>query len=169
MEFRTLRPDELRKWFDFLCCDIFPDDPREAVESMWRGCDESACEGVFIAVLPSGRVVGSVMAACRTMPVRDVPVTTGIISGAGVSPEFRGQHISAQLFALCDAFLLSRGAKIAHLYSKPDTLAYYTKLGYGHLPQRADEDFFRMYRVLMPVSIGSVSIPDTPALIDSLS
>lgn len=169
MEFRTLRPDELRKWFDFLCRDIFPDDPREAVESMWRGCDDSACEGVFIAILPDGRIVGSVMAGYRPLSVCGEPVMTGIISGVGVSPEFRGQHISARLFALCDAFLLSRGAKIAHLYSKPDTLAYYAKLGYAHLPQRDDEDFFRMYRVLTPFSIGSASIPKTQALIDILS
>ena len=168
MELRNLRPDELGKWFDFLCRDIFPDDPSEAVESMWNNNDERAFEGVFIAVLPDGRIVGSVMAGCRCMPVGTLPVCTGIISGVGVAPDFRGQGISTQLFALCDAYLLRRGAKIAHLYSKPNTLAYYAKQSYLPLPQRPSEDFYRMYRVLSPFFLGDTPIPDTRSLIGFL-
>ena len=169
MIFRSLQPDELCKWFDFLCRDIFPGDPREAVESMWNSNNEQAFEGVFVAVQPGGNIIGSVMAGCRPMPVCGEPVITGIISGVGVAPKFRRQGISAQLFALCDAYLLRRGAKIAHLYSKPDTLSYYTKRGYLHLPRRPGEDFFRMYRVLSPFCLGHISIPDTSTLIDILS
>ena len=33
---RNLRPDELNNWLDFLCREIFPNDPRDAVESLWR-------------------------------------------------------------------------------------------------------------------------------------
>ena len=165
IEFRNLRPDELTRWFDFLCRDIFPHDPREAVESMWNGNDEHAFEGVFIAVQPDGHIIGSVMAGCRNMSVLGTPIRTGIISGVGVAAEFRGQGISAQLFALCNAYMLSRDAKIAHLYSKPDTLAYYTKQGYLSLPRQPGEDFFRMYRVLSPFTLGDTPIADTSSLI----
>lgn len=168
MEFRTLRPDELSQWFDFLCRDIFPNDPREAVESMWHNNDEQAFEGVFIAVQPDDRIVGSVMAGCRNLPICGLPVRSGIISGVGIAPDFRHRGISRQLFALCDAYLLRRNAKIAHLYSKPDTLAYYVHLGYLHLPQQPGEDFYRMYRVLSPFSLGDVRIPDTRTLIDHM-
>ena len=34
---RNLLPWELEKWFDFLCRDIFPDDPRHVIEDMWYG------------------------------------------------------------------------------------------------------------------------------------
>lgn len=166
--FRTLRPDEVGKWLDFMCNEIFPDDPREAVESMWTDDPIKDVTGIFVAVDDHDDIIASVKSACKGIIIRGVPIKTAIISGVGTRRDHRGQGLNARLFDVCCREMLARGARISHLYSNPDTLEFYLRMGYAALPQRPGEDFFRMYRLLAPFTLGDSDIPTTQNLLDLL-
>jgi predicted N-acetyltransferase YhbS len=168
IEIRTLKPDELTAWFDFLSREIFPGDPRDVIEGMWYNDAEKDFGGIFIAADPEGRIVGSVKAECCMLPVLGQPVRGGIVSGVGTKAGYRGQGISRRLFAACHSRLLEKDAVIAHLYSKPDTLDFYLRLGYRNLPQREGEPFFRMYCVLKPFAVGGTPVPDSDSLAERM-
>ena len=122
--YRSLRLDEVGKWLAFLCDDVFPGDPRSAVEDIWLRDPEKAPSGVFVALDGRGRVLSAVMGGCRYLPLGGESVYTGIVSGVGTRRDMRGQGLATRLFALCRAHLLQKGAALAHLYSRPDTLAF---------------------------------------------
>ena len=161
LTFRPMRADELTKWLDFLCTEIFPNDPRDAVESLWHSDAVQDPAGVLLALNADGNIIASVKAGCRALSVCGCDVMTGIISGVGVRRDFRTQGITSRLFALCDEYMRSKRAKLAHLFSKPDTLEFYLHNGYMALPQRPGEDFYRMYRVLMPFYLRTTTISET--------
>lgn len=166
---RNLRPDELNNWLDFLCREIFPNDPRDAVESLWRDDSQKDFGGIFVAVNPNGAIVGSAKAGCRMLPLAGESVPAGIISGVGIRKEFRRQGLATQLMTTLHDSLRRRKMAVAHLYSKPDTFAFYQNLGYRALPQQPDEDFFRMYRVLIPFTLNNMPVKSTEQLISRLS
>ena len=165
---RTLRADEVPLWLDFMCHEIFPDDPREAVESMWTEDPIKDVTGIFIAESTDGRIIASVKAACRDLSFGGTAVRTAIISGVGVRNDFRGQGVIRRLFAACDAEMIARGAQIAHLYSNPDTREFYLHMGYLHPARRPGEDYYRMFRLLAPVSVNGTEIRSTLDLLSLL-
>lgn len=165
IELRTLRPDELQQWLDFLCRDVFPQDPREAVESLWHTDGRKDFSGVFVAVDGTGNIVGSVKAECRDISICGEMTPAAIISGVGTRRDMRGRGIAMRLFDMCRAYMLENGARVAHLYSRPDTLDFYRRMGFGALPQRAGEDFYRMYMLISPFAPGGVLVADTQTLI----
>ncbi len=165
VEERCLRPDELGKWLDFLSEEVFPGDPRSAVEDIWLRDPEKDFGGVFIAVDGQGRILSSVMAGCMEISLCGGRVYAGVVSGVGTRREMRGRGLASRLFALSHARLLQKGARLAHLYSKADTLSFYRRLGYLERPRRPGEDFFRMYRVLAPMPVGGAWAEDTRALL----
>lgn len=168
IEMRTLRPDELQKWLDFMSREIFPDDPREAVESMWHDDPVKDFTGIFVAVDAQENIVGSAKAACRDMLIGGQPVSTGIISGVGVRQDFRHQGVSRQLFAMCRHAMLERDVKLLHLYSNPDTLNFYRHMGYLSTPQQPGESFHRMYLLIAPFTIADACVSTTQQLINIL-
>ena len=165
---RPLRADELDAWFTFIRTEIFPDDPIENLESMRRNLSEDDIAGIFVAIDPQGDIVASVQSACRDH-VGGLPCRMGIISGVGTRRDCRGQGLCRKLFALSDAYLLARNAPIAHLYSEPDTLALYQRLGFFALPRRLGEDFFRMYRIIRPFPLNDTLIASAAQLIPMLA
>lgn len=169
IKIRTLRPDEISKWLDFMCNEVFPDDPREAVESMWHDDPAKDFSGIFIAVDDHDNIVASVKAACKNVTICGMSVRAGIISGVGTRRNYRGQGLITQLFDICRQSMIERGVRIFHLYSNPDTLTFYLHNGYLALPQRPGETFHRMYQVISPFSIGKTEISDTASLIALLT
>ena len=161
---RTLEPDELTAWLDFLCRDVFPNDPRETVEGIWYDDPGKDFGGVFVAAEPDGSIVGSVRAECRMLGVAGQAVYGGIVSGAGVKAAYRGRGIARRLFDACHRRLYDQGAAVSHLYSKPDTLEFYLHLGYRSLPRVGGESFYRMVRLIRPFSIGDTPVSDSDAL-----
>ena len=164
--FRNLSPEEIPDWLAFLSNEIFAGDPPEAVSAIWENNRERSTNGIFIAADRNGSIAGSVCAECRTLLFRGFPILTGIISGVGVKKEFRGAGISRTLFDMCHEYLNSRGVSAAYLYSKPDTLEYYRRLGYADCRMRQGEDFYRMLRLIRPFRVGSTRIGCTEELID---
>ena len=65
IEIRTLKPDELTAWFDFLSREIFPGDPRDVIEGMWYNDAEKDFGGIFIAADPEGRMREYLERLCR--------------------------------------------------------------------------------------------------------
>ena len=163
---RNLAEDELSKWLDFLCDEIFPGDPRENVEGIWYDDAEKDLRGVFVSVNPDNSIVASVKVCCTMMTVKDQKVLAGIISGVGTKKEYRGCGITGQLWAACNKYMEDREVNIAHLYSKPDTLDYYLHLGFRCSDKHPDESFYRMYRVIQPFELGNIHISTTEEFID---
>lgn len=160
--------EEIDNWLNFMCTEIFPDDPREAVESMWTNDSEKDVHGIIIAKNEEGQIIGSVKAECLTMPLCGQPVLTGIISGVGICPAYRGRGLSKTLFEACYAYLKTRDMKMTHLYSKPDTLNFYLNSGYRFTKKQPEEDFYRMYYVLSSFRLGEKQITTADELVNEI-
>lgn len=165
---RSLEIHELDKWFDFLSREIFPGDARSIIEGMWYDDAEKDIRGICIATDADGNIIGSAKAGCRPLLVQQQLVCTAILSGVGTKREYRGQGISRRLLEMCHDYARGKGAVLAHLYSKPDTFEFYRYLGYRNTPRRADESFYRMYRVLQPFPFQTHMIADTDEWIDRI-
>ena len=165
---RNLAPDELSAWLSFLRDEIFPEDPYEDVLSIWESDREKDTNGIFVATDPEGRIVSSVKAECGTLFFHDVPVFPGIISGVGTKKEYRNQGLGKRLFQSCHAYLKTRGAGIAYLYSEPDTVSFYRRLEYLDCSKRPEESFYRMFRVIQPFAPGKRRIACAKDFLDFL-
>ena len=166
---RPMRADELPDWLDFLCEEIFPHDPREAVESLWHNDPYRNPADVLIAVNDDGLILASVKSTCRLMNLCGQPVMTAIISGVGVRSPHRGQGLIRRLLEQCDRASIARGAVAAHLYSNADTLDFYLHMGYQAVLQRPGEDFHRMFQLLKPFDLCTRRVETTEQLIRSIN
>ena len=165
---RTLSRQELTSWLAFLCRDVFPDDPPEVVRGIWENDPAKDFGGVIVAAEPDGSIVGSFKAECCTLNLAGHSVRGGIVSGVGVKESRRGQGISRRLFDAGHRYLTEKGALVSHLYSNPDTLDFYLRLGCRTLPRKTGESFYRMYRLIRPFSVGENLIADSESLADFL-
>ena len=161
--YRTIRMAEVPKWLDFLCNEIFPDDPRDVIENIWHKSTQDP-SGVFLALDAEENIIGSLKVDLRWQDICGYTKTVGIISGVGVHHAWRRRGIGSRLFAMCHEYLLDNDVAIAHLYSKPEQYRFFLNMDYSSLNQRPDEDFFRMYRVLKPFYLCTLTIRETGQL-----
>ena len=96
-------------------------------------------------------------------------IFTGIITGVGTKKEYRKHGISRILFKKCFEYLKERGVKIAHLYSKIDTLDFYYHFGFLNSKKRKEESFYRMFYVIQPFTTNNKIINDTQEFIDIIN
>lgn len=160
---RHLAPGEAEAWLDFLHREVFPCDPRENLAGIWDAEGDPA--GVQLAVDAAKRMAGSVRIACMDTELRGCPVRMGIVSGVGVRSDMRGRGLARRLFSAAWDYMARMDVPVAHLYSREDTLDFYRNLGFGALPRRPGEDFWRMYWVRVPFPMGERRVSCTAELL----